>query len=86
MRRRTYPGRLTKQQWLKHTIGQRGILAARANADLLELWRSCSKKSCRRAHACHGDSECTSRPYQADFKHPDFGQPDFSPMPASVAG
>src|ERR1700733_8722421 len=78
MRRRTYPGRLTFEQWLAHTVRQRCVLAARACADVLGLWSSCSKKPCRRAHACQGDERCLLRPYQADFKNPNFGQPDFA--------
>ena len=77
MRMRTYPGRLTREQWLKLTIMQRRLLAARAESDLLGLWRGCRKKPCRRAHACRGDEQCKSRPYEADFKNPNFGQPDF---------
>jgi hypothetical protein len=77
MRRRTYPGRLTREEWLKLSIRQRCVLAARADADLLELWRSCSKKPCRRAHVCQGDERCTIRPRLADFRNPNFGQPDF---------
>jgi hypothetical protein len=77
MRRRTYPGRLTQEQWLKHPVRQRYVLAARAAADLLELWRSCSKKPCRRAHACRGDERCRIRPRLPDFENPNFGQPDF---------
>jgi hypothetical protein len=77
MRMRTYPGRLTREQWLKLSILQRCLLAARAESDLLGLWRSCSKKPCRRAHACRGDERCRLRPRQADFKDPNFGQPDF---------
>jgi len=77
MLRRTYPGRLTQEQWLQRTVRQRSVLAARAAADLLELWRGCSKKPCRRAHACHGDERCTIRPHLADFRNPNFGQPDF---------
>ena len=77
MLRRAYPGRLTREQWLSLSDGQRYLLAARADADLLELWRSCSKKTCRRAHACHGDERCRGRPYQADFKNPNFRQPGY---------
>jgi len=32
MLKRTYPGRLTQQQWLKRTVRQRYVLAARAAA------------------------------------------------------
>ena len=77
MARRTYPGRLTRQQWLKLSDGERYLLAARAQSDLLDLWKSCSKKPCRRAHACHGDQRCRIRPYRADFKNPNFGQPGY---------
>ena len=77
MLRRTYPGRLTREQWLSLSDGQRYLLAARADADLLELWRSCSKKTCRRAHACHGDERCRIRPHLADFKNPNFRQPGY---------
>jgi hypothetical protein len=77
MRRGTYPGRLTREEWLQRSVRERALLAARAGADLLGLWKSCSKKPCRRAHACQGDESCKSRPYAADFKNPDFGRPDF---------
>ncbi len=77
MRMRTYPGRLTREQWLKLSISQRRLLAARAESDLLGLWRACRKKPCRRAHTCHGDERCNLRPYEADFKSPNFGQPNF---------
>ena len=77
MRMRTYPGRLTRQQWLKLSVAQRRLLAACAESDLLGLWRCCRKKPCRRAHACRGDESCKLRPYQADYRNPNFGQPDF---------
>jgi hypothetical protein len=77
MRMRTYPGRLTREQWLKLSIAQRHLMAARAESDLLGLWRACRKKPCRRAHACRGDERCKARPYEADYKSPNFGQPDF---------
>jgi hypothetical protein len=77
MRMRTYPGRRTREQWLKLSVWQRRLFAARAESDLLGLWRTCRKKPCRRAHACHGDERCKLRPYEADYKNPNFGQPDF---------
>ncbi len=77
MRARTYPGQLTREEWLQLSIKQRMLLAARAESDLLGLWRSCNKKPCRRAHACRGDERCKLRPYEADFRSPNFGQPDF---------
>jgi hypothetical protein len=77
MRRGTYPGRLTREAWLQRSVGERALLVARAGSDLLGLWKSCSRKPCRRAHACQGDARCKSRPYEADFKNPNFGRPDF---------
>jgi len=77
MRKRTYPGRLTQEEWLKTPVDRRCLLAARAQSDLLGLWRSCDKKPCRRAHTCHGDARCKSRPWQADLKNPNLGRPDF---------
>ena len=77
MRHRTYPGRLTREQWLKLSPGRRYLLAARAQSDLLDLWRTCSKKNCRRAHACHGDQRCQTRPYRADFNNPNFRRLDY---------
>jgi hypothetical protein len=77
MLRRTYPGRLAREQWLRRTVQERRVLAARADADLLGLWRTCSKKPCRRAHACLGNERCSIRPWLPDFQNPNFGRPDF---------
>jgi hypothetical protein len=79
MRKRTYPGRLTREEWLKRPVDQRSLLAARAQSDLLSLWRSCDKKPCRRAHACRGDEQCRMRPRLADLNNPNRGRPDFRP-------
>jgi hypothetical protein len=75
MRVGLYPGRLTREEWLKRSVGER--CAARAQSDLLGLWRRCSRKAYRSAHACNGDARCKSRPYQADFNNPNFVRPDF---------
>jgi len=72
-----YPGRLTRQQWLALSVSQRCLLAARAQSDLLGLWKSCRKKPCRRGHACHGDKRCKSKPWQTDLNNPNLGDPDF---------
>ena len=77
MPRGHYPGRLTLEQWLAHSIGQRRLLTDRAQSDLLGLWKSCGKKPCRRAHACQGDSKCRLRPYEADFNNPNRNRLDF---------
>ena len=77
MCRRTYPGRLVRDEWLRISMRQRLLLTKRAESDLLELWRTCSKKPCRRAHACLGDERCSLRPWQEAWKSPKFGQPDY---------
>jgi hypothetical protein len=74
---RDYPGRLTKDEYYALPSAQRWLLAMRAKSDLLALWRSCSKKPCRKARACRGDERCYTRPMQADLKNPNLGQPDF---------
>ncbi|MGH6673454.1 MAG: hypothetical protein ACRECV_15995 [Xanthobacteraceae bacterium] len=77
MHMRTYPGRLTREEWLKAPMLQRRLLVSRAQSDLLDLWRTCRKKPCRRAHSCRGDVRCPLRVHEADWKSPSFGQPDF---------
>jgi hypothetical protein len=72
-----YPGRLTREQWLRLSVVQRCLLVARAQSDLLELWRSCNKKPCRRAHACHGDERCEPELLEEDLRNPNRGNPDF---------
>lgn len=74
---RDYPGRLTREEYYALPTPQRWLLAMRAKSDLLELWRTCSKKRCRRARCCFGDKTCYMRPIQADLKNPNLGRPDF---------
>jgi hypothetical protein len=74
---RDYPGRLTRDEYYALPAARRWLYAMRTKSDLLELWRSCRKKRCRRARACHGDELCYQRPIAADLKSPNLGQPDF---------
>lgn len=74
---REYPGRLTRDEYYALPSAQRWLYAMRAKSDLLELWRTCRRKRCRRARACLGDERCYVRPLEADFKNPDLGRPDF---------
>ena len=74
---RDYPGRLTKDEYYALPSAQRWLFAMRAKSDLLGLWRTCSKKPCRKHHACHGDKRCYLRPLEADLKSPNLGRPDF---------
>jgi hypothetical protein len=74
---RDYPGRLTRDEYYALPSAQRWLLAMRAKSDLLELWRTCSKKRCQRARSCQGDERRWLRPAEADLKNPDLGRPDF---------
>jgi hypothetical protein len=74
---RDYPGRLTRDEYYALPAARRWLHAMRAKSDLLELWRSCRKKPCRRARACRGDERCYTRPMQADLKNPNLRQPGF---------
>ena len=74
---RDYPGRLTREEYYALPSWERWLYAMRAKSDLLELWRSCSKKPCRKHRACHGDQLCHQRPMEADLKNPNLGRPDF---------
>ena len=74
---RDYPGRLTRDEYYALPAARRWLLAMRAKSDLLGLWRTCSKKPCRKHHACHGDERCYIRPMEADLKNPNLGRPDF---------
>ena len=77
MHRRAYPGRFTREQWLSLSDGQRYLLAARADADLLSCGVAAAKRRAGRAHACHGDERCRRSPHLADFKNPNFRQPGY---------
>ena len=74
---RDYPGRLTREEYYALPTPQRWLYAMRAKSDLLELWRTCSKKTVPEHHACHGDKLCYRRPMQADLKTPNRGRLDF---------
>jgi hypothetical protein len=74
---RDYPGRLTCDEYYALPSAQRWLLAMRAKSDLLELWRTCSKKPCKHAHACQGDERCWLRPVLPDLNNPNLGRPDF---------
>ena len=74
---RDYPGGLTRDEYYALPSAQRWLYAMRAKSDLLELWRTCSKKPCRKHHACLGDERCWLRPVEADLKNPNLGRPDF---------
>jgi hypothetical protein len=53
--KRSFPGRLTLEEWLAVPFRQRIALVRRAQCDLLGSFRFCAKKQCRRERTCHGD-------------------------------
>jgi hypothetical protein len=52
---RSFPGRLTLEQWLKRPLRVRIDLVWRAQCDLLGSFRFCADKRCRRERTCCGD-------------------------------
>jgi hypothetical protein len=61
--KRSFPGRLTLEQWLETPGDTRWKLIRRAQADLLGSFRHCADKRCRRGRACCSDDplECVRR-------------------------
>jgi hypothetical protein len=51
---RSFPGRLTLEEWLVVPFLERRDLIARAQCDLLGSFRYCAKKRCRRMRTCCG--------------------------------
>jgi hypothetical protein len=52
---RSFPGRLTLEEWLASALVKRIDLVRRAQCDLLGSFRFCTDKACRRARTCCGD-------------------------------
>jgi hypothetical protein len=52
---RSFPGRLTLEEWLARPWRVRNDLIRRAQCDLLGSYRFCTKKPCRRERTCCGD-------------------------------
>ena len=52
---RSFPGRLTLEEWLTRPLRVRSDLVRRAQCDLLGSFRFCTKKRCRRERTCCGD-------------------------------
>jgi hypothetical protein len=52
--RRSFPGRLTLEEWLKRPLQARIDLIWRAQCDVLGSFRFCANKRCRRARTCCG--------------------------------
>jgi hypothetical protein len=52
---RSFPGRLTLEEWLARPSRVRSDLVQRAQCDLLGSFRFCANKPCRRQRTCCGD-------------------------------
>jgi hypothetical protein len=52
---RSFPGRLTLEEWLARPSRVRNDLVRRAQCDLLGSFRFCANKRCRRERTCCGD-------------------------------
>ena len=52
---RSFPGRLTLEEWLARPLRARTDLIRRAQCDLLGSFRFCANKRCRRERTCCGD-------------------------------
>jgi hypothetical protein len=53
--KRSFPGRLTLEEWLALPYIKRIKLIWRAQCDLFGSFRFCARKPCRRARTCCGD-------------------------------
>jgi hypothetical protein len=53
--KRSFPGRLTLEEWLALPFGERAALVWRAQCDLLGSFRFCNEKPCRRERTCCAD-------------------------------
>jgi hypothetical protein len=53
--KRSFPGRLTLEEWRGLSFWQRRPRVQRAQADLLGSFRFCADKRCRRIRACCSD-------------------------------
>jgi hypothetical protein len=61
--KRSFPGRLTLEEWCAASSDTRVLLVRRAQCDLLGSFRFCANKRCKRARTCIGDKpmECWER-------------------------
>jgi hypothetical protein len=53
--KRSFPGRLTLEEWLAIPLRKRVPMVWRAQCDLLGSFRFCDEKRCRRERICCGD-------------------------------
>jgi hypothetical protein len=53
--KRSFPGRLTLEEWLERPLRARLDLIRRAQCDLLGSFRCCANKRCQRERTCRGN-------------------------------
>jgi hypothetical protein len=70
--RRSFPGRLTLEEWLVLPFGARMDLVWRAQCDLVGSFRFCAEKRCRRQRTCCGDDPgaCQQRLWRREKVRP----------------
>ncbi len=70
--KRSFPGRLTLEQWLALPYLDRVPLIGRAQCDLLGSFRCCADKRCRRSRTCSGDDPqaCLQRLWRLETVRP----------------
>jgi hypothetical protein len=59
--KRSFPGRMTLEEWLQVPFLKRIPWVRRAQCDLLGSFRFCAKKRCRRERTCSGDDALACR-------------------------
>jgi hypothetical protein len=61
--KRSFPGRMTLEEWLTLSYWQRVPPVRRAQADVLGSFRFCANKQCLRARTCRGvkPDDCRQR-------------------------
>jgi hypothetical protein len=69
---RSFPGRLTLDEWLARPLLARIDLIWRAQCELMGSFRFCADKRCRRARTCAGDDPeaCRQRLWCREKVHP----------------
>jgi hypothetical protein len=69
--KRSFPGRLTLEEWLAVPFLKRIPLVWRAQCDLLGSFRYCANKRCRRERVCCGDDPNTCRQRLRGLRKPE---------------
>jgi hypothetical protein len=71
MPKRSYPGRLTREEWQALPRAKRHDLARRGQCDVLGSFRLCTNKRCRGARTCSGDpAACNLKLWRLQKKKP----------------